>query len=673
MKSNVFPPHGQRVPASSRIFDSRYSSQAVVDSEINLVREGCVSYPGKDLPVEYLLVFHRSFKCYELTIFAQEPKNGEGWARFYFPDSVVKSAIPEEELRKLLLEQKEFYRRRHRHFSPDHLEKMIKYEKVGKLIEEMVVSFLHYEMFQRLLVYPSDAKEKLLDIFGDSVIFQSYDQKVVELLMPKPEYLIPVNTQAHLQGEVEKKFLQYDLFRQRLHGIVERFKIPDLSGAEGTKDGSRLNVNSTVEESPSLKQLDESKVPKRKRLSSTFQRLRSSFSATFGSQKSSRIAIASTADAAADDLTHTVQVPVHQRIGSFLANSMRQSKKQNQREQHNILDSQAKAMQAVIAATATKEQTTCSNTNAVVYETDAQRHLRIRRRWILAIRRVISQIAVQRTKARLNEIADDSSLNSHAQPPSTFAATDNHVDAVISTDQHPQLSPPGAIDSTTNRRHSSKQLVRTNDVATLTAIRKEQKAIHGSGVLSHIQQHHRPPLTVTVQHSNNNLLSDPPSPTAVTSLTSPRMAVGMENFKASSATSVTVSSGAMNRPSALGHKAVFASPMAISNILRQTSEGGSLNHDFPVAPLSSLSSPSLLPTTVSPDVSGCSSLLSASYVQHQHQLHQSSEVGSAGGPTVCMRKFVSQYPLAHQQSQPHHPHQPARASLVRPIPHAPST
>jgi hypothetical protein len=186
---------------------------------MNLI-DGRHSYNPNNM-VEYSLVFHQSYSCFEMIIFASSVRD-KVWTRFYIHQFSAFEKIKESEFERLFEAKKEFYRKRHRHFTPDALEALVRKEIASSIIQLAIPDFINYELYQRILNQPVEhISTTIIDLFGNPAEYKAYDLASITLLSAKPDCLVPANTERiHINAKY-KQFLQSERLRKQVSIAVD--------------------------------------------------------------------------------------------------------------------------------------------------------------------------------------------------------------------------------------------------------------------------------------------------------------------------------------------------------------------------------------------------------------------------------------------------------------------
>lgn len=200
--------HSPKAFSSQFVADKRCCGQEA--DEIQVVYEGGVTYESK--VIDTVIVHHVSHRVFELVIFV--PDRSKVWARFYFPKDAVFAKLEGEDFDRILEEKKEFFRRRHRHFAIETLQRTAKYEAVENLILSLFPDLLSFDLSVRL---QNSSTNIVYDIFQRAISFQVFNFEPLTMIAPKPELLVEVNVEVATR---EKSFEEYVL-RERARNLIK--------------------------------------------------------------------------------------------------------------------------------------------------------------------------------------------------------------------------------------------------------------------------------------------------------------------------------------------------------------------------------------------------------------------------------------------------------------------
>jgi hypothetical protein len=184
------------------------------DEVVSLI-DGRHCYNAKNI-VEYSLVFHQSYFCFEMVIFTSSVRD-KVWARFYIHQITVFEKIKESEFERLFQDKKEFYRKRHRHITSEALEDLVRKDIASTIIQQAIPDLINYEVYQHILNQPVELiSDTILDLFGNPAEYKAYDLASITLLSTKPDCLVPVNVERIHMNAKYKQFLQSERLRKQV-------------------------------------------------------------------------------------------------------------------------------------------------------------------------------------------------------------------------------------------------------------------------------------------------------------------------------------------------------------------------------------------------------------------------------------------------------------------------
>lgn len=188
--------------------------------ELLFISDGQQQYDDKNV-VHFIVVFHQSYLCFELVVYTSA-KLDKVWARFFIHQFAVFDKTKEEDFKKMVEEKKDFFRKRHRHFTLDSIEAEVRNDIATNLMKSIIVDLINYDCYQRILNQPVETVTTTVrDLFGNPAEYKAYDLAKIGLLSPKPDCLVPVNTEKlHMEAKY-KQYLQSERLRNHVQLAVE--------------------------------------------------------------------------------------------------------------------------------------------------------------------------------------------------------------------------------------------------------------------------------------------------------------------------------------------------------------------------------------------------------------------------------------------------------------------
>jgi hypothetical protein len=188
--------------------------------ELLFISDGQQQYDDKNV-VHFIVVFHKSYLCFELVVYTSA-RLDKVWARFFIHQFAVFDKTNEEGFKKMVEEKKEFFRKRHRHFTLDSIEAEVRNDIATNLMKSIIVDLINYDCYQRILNQPVETVTTIVrDLFGNPAEYKAYDLAKIGLLSPKPDCLVPVNTEKLNMEAKYKQYLQSERLRNHVQLAVE--------------------------------------------------------------------------------------------------------------------------------------------------------------------------------------------------------------------------------------------------------------------------------------------------------------------------------------------------------------------------------------------------------------------------------------------------------------------
>lgn len=203
-----------KVVSTVFVVDKRWTGEEA--AEIHLVHEGSVMF--REQEVDVAIVHHVAFRCFELVIFVPKSAAAEVWARFYFSRDVLISKLKPNTLSGLLNDTTDNNsRRRHPRHHKSRMPVRVaqhRYDGMASVIVEMIPELLKYDAVQRLV--EGDNKDVTHDIMQENSSSLGFNYDTIAMLLPKPEFLVPVNVDITTVDQSYEDFLVSD----RRHKLV---------------------------------------------------------------------------------------------------------------------------------------------------------------------------------------------------------------------------------------------------------------------------------------------------------------------------------------------------------------------------------------------------------------------------------------------------------------------
>lgn len=593
-------------PTSPRvIWDPRTDSRNT--DEIVLVRQSEVVYNAEEnSAVQFLLVLHRSFNCFELVILQES----SAWVRFYFMAETLYNYIRPDDLAKLQAEKITYFKKRHRHFDVDDIFQSSRFEIVANHIQNVVIDLYHYDLYQRIPALPIEGADPTRDIFGRPAVYHSYSVAPVALMVTKPDFLVPVNVDPQTKVSCQQQYEQAERRRRHLTDAILSFKeardtpvfvppvqkplvssIQNVSLVADSSKNPRFTATEIDEDDDDEALYVEGSARvrekgKKSRMSAFFSSIRASF-------------VLANPHSLMESMSgkHRNQDQIYDSNKLVLAESeMEESPKQSLSSKlfgRFVSGGRKKALAKSFSGT--------WESNSVNVRRSS--NMKARRRWAYVIRRVILQIRVKRTRKSLAYLE---STKAHLQAESG----DLYGDTVLTREDI--LRPSTGYIAASNAKTKS-----TNTISAFSQMSRRMFQ-------------------------------------ALTSSTSPSPKSTKSSRVAPASAKTTSRNSSVRSPINSATREVNSSSGSNNYQYRSPPHHHNLNPKMPSPSHSGLLIDGGAPSSGASVASAASSHRSAVIASYSHHCLEDTAAGGGSGDSVYRKKFKSQYPLAHlTQQQPH--------------------